>query len=164
MDIIFCANRRFDRVLDVGCGLGGLLNTVKQRNEGGYVLGIDVSETAIQKAKERYPELRFDCRNIAKESLEESDFDLVLLSEVLWYILGDLPSFFSRIAAMMRPTGLLAIHQYFPAEQRFGREWIDGLPGFLQFMEKRQPFLRRSMYTEHHPDGLVLLSTFQKDN
>ena len=163
LDIIFDANRRYDRILDIGCGLGALLNTVRQRNQGGYVLGVDVSRTAIQKAKERYPELHFDCRNIAKERLEEGDFDLVVLSEVLWYILDDLPSFFSRVAAMLRPAGLLAIHQYFPAEQRFGRERVDGLPGFLQLMERQRPLLRRHMYTNHHPDGLVLLSTFQKE-
>lgn len=163
LDIIFDANRRFDKILDIGCGLGGLLNAVKQRNQGGYVLGVDVSRTAIQKAKERYPELHFDCRNIAKERLEEGDFDLVVLSEVLWYILDDLPSFFSRVAAMLRPAGLLAIHQYFPAEQRFGRERIDGLPGFLQFMERQRPLLRRHMYTNHPPDGIVLLSIFERE-
>lgn len=163
IDIIFNGNRRFDKILDIGCGLGGLLNTIMVRNQGGYALGLDVSQTAIQKAKGRYPGLNFDCRNILKDELDEGDFDLVVLSEVLWYILDDLPLFFARVSNLMSATGCLAIHQYFPAEQRFGRERIDGLPGFLNFMERQTSLSRQHVYTSHHHDGLVLLSTFHKE-
>ena len=127
------------------------------------MLGLDVSLTAIEKAKERNPGLNFDCRNILKDEFKEDNFDLVVLSEVLWYILDDLPTFFTRVSSMMSATGSLAIHQYFPADQRFGRELIEGLPGFLNFMEGRADLSRQHMYTSHHHDGVVFLSTFQKE-
>ncbi len=163
VDIIFNDNRRYERILDIGCGLGGLLDSIQKRNNGGYVLGLDVSRTAIQKAKRRYPNLNFDCRNIVKEELKERNFDLVVLSEVLWYVLDDLPLFFARVSNMMSAAGFLAIHQYFPADQRFGKDWLDGLPAFLKFMESQKALTRRHMHTSHHHDGLVLLSTFQKE-
>ena len=162
LDIIFNTNQPFKKILDIGCGLGGLLNTIKSRNNGGHVLGLDVSPTAIRKAKEKYPNLDFLCQNILKQELHESNFDLIVLSEVLWYILEDLPLFISRVSNMMPIQGLLAIHQYFPTDQHFGREHIDGLAGFLNFMEHTS-FSKQHMFTSHHQDGLVLLSTFQKE-
>lgn len=164
LDIIFGGDRRYGRILDIGCGLGGLLDAIKRKNVGGYVLGLDISQTAIEKAGRRYPDLEFRCQNILETELRDRNFDLIVLSEVLWYVLSDLPRFFDRVSSMMSATGSLAVHQYFPAEQRFGREQIDGLPGFLDFMERRAVFSRQHMFTSHHDDGLVLLSTFQKGN
>ena len=63
----------------------------------------------------------------------------------------------------MSATGSLVIHQYFQADQRFGRELIEGLPGFLNFMEGRAGLSRQHMYTSQHHDGVVFLSTFQKE-
>ena len=161
LDIIFNGDRSFNRILDIGCGLGGLLNTIKIRNQEGYVLGLDVSQTVIEKAKKRCPGLSFDCRNILKDELKEGNFDLVVLSEVLWYILDDLPLFFTRVSHLLSASGKLAIHQYFPADQRFGRDRIVGLPGFLNFMESQTALSPQHIYTSHNQDGLVLLSTFQ---
>lgn len=163
IDTIFDARHSFDRILDIGCGLGGIAKSIKVRNEGGHVLGIDVSATAVRKAKERHPDLDFRCHNILKSELQINNFDLVVLSEVLWYVLEDLPLFFLRVSNMMPEGGVLAMHQYFPSEQRFGRETIDGLSGFLNFMNSRTSFALKKMFTSHLQDGLVLLSTFQKE-
>lgn len=162
VSIIFDGNKRFDRILDIGCGQGGLLNAIKTRNGGGYVLGLDVSQTAIQKARRRYPALNLICMNILEDELQEGDFDLVVLSEILWYVLDDLSLLFAKVSNMMRAGGTLAIHQYFPTDQRFGKERIDGLSGFLNFIEDRAKFSRQHMFTNHHHDGLVLLSKFRK--
>ncbi len=35
VDIVFDGNRHFDRILDIGCGLGGLLDTIRTRNGAG---------------------------------------------------------------------------------------------------------------------------------
>jgi len=71
VDIIFDNNLHFVRVLDIGCGLGGLLNAIKVRNWGGYVLGLDVSQSAIQKAKNFYPNMNFNCHDLLQEELSD---------------------------------------------------------------------------------------------
>jgi cyclopropane fatty-acyl-phospholipid synthase-like methyltransferase len=162
MEVVFDGDPHFDKILDIGCGLGGLLNAVKVRNGEGYVLGIDVSQTAIRKAKERYPDLNFNCHDILQGELPEEGYDLIILSEVLWYVLKDLPLFFARVSGMMSSAGLLAIHQYFPDDQNFGREQIDGLPGFLTLLEEKVGFIRKHMVTSYCSDGRVLLSTYKK--
>jgi 2-polyprenyl-3-methyl-5-hydroxy-6-metoxy-1,4-benzoquinol methylase len=163
VDTIFSTRAGHERILDVGCGLGGLLSTVKMRDEDAYALGIDVSQTAVQKAQERYPTLEFRCHNILKQELQLKKFDLIILSEVLWYVLEDLSLFHSRVAQMMTDNGILAVHQYFPAEQHYGRNIVDGLSGYLNFIATHARFSQVNMFTRHHRDGLVLLTTFHKE-
>jgi 2-polyprenyl-3-methyl-5-hydroxy-6-metoxy-1,4-benzoquinol methylase len=163
LDVIYANDRRYERILDIGCGLGGLLSTIRERNGGGHVLGIDISATAIEKARRQYPGVSFQQKNIVSEELGESDFDLVVTSEVLWYMLDHLALFYDRVVATMAPGGILAVHQYFPAEQRFGKDVIDGLTGYLRFMESRADLARRHLITSYQADGLVLLATFSRE-
>jgi ubiquinone/menaquinone biosynthesis C-methylase UbiE len=48
---------RFARLLDLGCGEGGLTNTLSTIS--GYTLGIDISENALSRARKRYPNIEF---------------------------------------------------------------------------------------------------------
>ena len=43
----------FDNVLDVGCGTGEILNTIKNRYPAVSLYGIDISEEMLKKAKEK---------------------------------------------------------------------------------------------------------------
>ena len=70
IDIIFDGDNHFERILDLGCGLGGLLNLVTTTNKGGYSLGLDISCTAITKARDLYPALNFQCIDIRKNPLQ----------------------------------------------------------------------------------------------
>lgn len=47
----------FDRVIDIGVGKGTLTHKLKKRNN--VVLGLDISPTAIEMARERYPDIEF---------------------------------------------------------------------------------------------------------
>lgn len=163
IDITFDGDCRFDRILDIGCGLGGLLNLVVDRNQGGYALGLDVSQTAISKAKERYPNLNFQCRDIRQSPLVDDQFDLIIISEVLWYVLDGLPLFFLEIKKLMAPDAILAIHQYFPENQRFGKDVINGLPTFLKFLNEEARLLKRRACAIDSDDGIVLLANFKKE-
>ncbi len=161
IELVFDTAVHFPRVVDVGCGLGGLLDAIRSRNGGGEVLGIDISPTAIAKATLRYPEIRFESRDIVASPVNEPPFNLVVLSEVR-YGLEDLETFFERITKVVDADGILAIHQYFPFEQKYGKERIDGLQGFLRFLQDKTEFRSQSMVTSHHVDGHVLLATFKR--
>jgi len=54
----------FSRILDVGCGKGTFTHLLKKHNN--QVVGIDVSETAIRKARESFPDIDFRCGDIHK--------------------------------------------------------------------------------------------------
>ena len=85
LSLAVLAGRDFGTVLDVGCGKGAFTSHLKR--PGNHVVGIDVSDTAIAKARARYPEIEF--RRLAADELSELParrFDLVVAMEILSYL------------------------------------------------------------------------------
>ncbi len=73
----------FSKILDIGCGKGTFTHLLKKENN--FVKGMDISETAIKKAKAKYPDIEFEVGTA--ENLEgEEKFDLVILMEILSYL------------------------------------------------------------------------------
>ncbi len=78
----------FDSVLDVGCGQGSFLKLLSSDFPEIQVSGTDFSMKAIEMARLRVPNGRFQLLNLSKEHLDET-FDLVVCSEVLEHIIDD---------------------------------------------------------------------------
>ena len=78
---------RDSSVLELGCNIGNVIQILK---EFGFsdITGVDINESAIRKARERFPEFNF-----IHSSIEDLDvgktFDLVLTSGVLIHIPPD---------------------------------------------------------------------------
>jgi SAM-dependent methyltransferase len=116
--------RRFTNVLDLGCGLGLLSQKLAGRAD--HVLGMDIAESAVERARVRaaaFPNLRFeagDILNLPPTLLGK--FDLIVVADVLYYLspLNDavLQSVIQRIAGLLSPGGvcLLANHFFFSAD------------------------------------------------
>jgi 2-polyprenyl-3-methyl-5-hydroxy-6-metoxy-1,4-benzoquinol methylase len=94
------------RVLEIGCGSGGLLASL----EPSVGVGIDVSERMVELARSRHPDLRFE--HVAGERLELGEtFDYIVLSDVLPFV-HDLVALFDRIAEHSHPGTRVVIHSY----------------------------------------------------
>ena len=63
----------FNSVVDFGCGKGAFTNLLKKANN--TVTGIDISETAVQKAKAKYPDIQFIASDLSI---------LMLWIELIW--------------------------------------------------------------------------------
>lgn len=83
----------FDFIVDVGCGKGALTHLLKKKNN--KVVGIDISKTALDAAKQRYRDIDFVQLDINEtERFEEflskigkkRKVDLFVLTEVLSYL------------------------------------------------------------------------------
>lgn len=75
-----------DRVLDVGCGNGKLLEFLPEEVD---YLGVDFSERMIEIAKVRFPEKKFEVVDILDlQRLEESSFDRIFCVAVLHHLPG----------------------------------------------------------------------------
>ena len=92
------------RVLDLGCGEGDFGAAAAEA--GADVLGVDVAEEAIRRARARHPELRFEH---VEDTLPADDatFDLVWCSEVLEHVL-DTARLLSEARRVLRTGGVLA--------------------------------------------------------
>jgi SAM-dependent methyltransferase len=158
---IFCDmvfhTRRYPSLLDIGCGLGDLTNLLHRSNEGGDVSGWDISPTAVDKAKERFSDIRFECKNILTDPLDQK-YDLITISEILWYILDDLDGVFGKLQSGLKKGGALAIHQYFPSKQDFGKNMLHQIEGFEDFVEKDKRFDFEHKIVSYLGDDRVLLA------
>jgi len=83
------------RVLDVGCGAGEITSEIARA--GFDVVGIDVAEEPLRRARARDPQL--DVRLVAAEGewpLADSSFDAVWAGETLEHVL-DTPAWLSQV-------------------------------------------------------------------
>lgn len=88
-------------VLEVGCGLGAFTNYMSMALPDVQIVGMDISQTAIEKASNSYPELQFFVGDLNEiDNLvcrEEHNFDVIVLSETMWYILQSLDKIIEKL-------------------------------------------------------------------
>lgn len=123
-------------ILEVGCGLGYVLSKLHTELSGlGKVTGMDVSPTAIEKAKALFPSLEFVAGDICSEHLQiGNSYDIVIMSQILWYILEKLPRVFANINSLLKDGGFLIFVNAFLKEQKYGKEIVDGFDGLVRYV------------------------------
>jgi len=75
--------RRFADALEVGCSIGILTAQLAPRCD--RLLALDVAKSALAQARARCPAVRFERRRIP-QAWPPGRFDLILLSEMLYYL------------------------------------------------------------------------------
>jgi SAM-dependent methyltransferase len=78
--------RRFASALEVGCSIGVLTAQLARRCE--RLLALDVAEAALARARAACPGVQFERRRMPEE-WPAGRFDLIMLSEVLYYLDAD---------------------------------------------------------------------------
>ncbi len=71
------------KVLDVGCASGGFFNIMRSLEPSIEYTGIDISEPAIELAKNKYSEAQFQVTDGMKIPFDDNSFDLVHCTSVL---------------------------------------------------------------------------------
>lgn len=75
----------FATVLDIGCGKGAVTQLLKRANN--HVVAVDISATAIAKARASFPDIHFACSDALTALRETGErFDLVSIQGVLSYV------------------------------------------------------------------------------
>ncbi len=97
---------RYASALEVGCSIGVLTAALAPRCDA--LVALDVAEAALAQARARCgdrPGLRLMRARVPGE-WPEGRFDLILLSEVVYYLdAGDVARLASRVRASLRPDG-----------------------------------------------------------
>jgi SAM-dependent methyltransferase len=120
----------FHNLIDIGCGLGHL--TYDLSNAGFHANGIDISKTAIEKAKNNYPSINFQVGKIL--DFEKFSPEIILMSDVTWYVLDNLDTFIHKLKARSKPTALIHLLTTYPAgEQRYGSDKFTNLEEILNY-------------------------------
>jgi 2-polyprenyl-3-methyl-5-hydroxy-6-metoxy-1,4-benzoquinol methylase len=102
-----CPDGRPLRVLDVGCGEAQLTTAIAR---AGYeVLGLDVAEEPLRRARERDPELELlRCEPEGEWPLADASFDVVWAGETIEHVL-DTAGWLSELRRVLRSGGSLLL-------------------------------------------------------
>jgi 2-polyprenyl-6-hydroxyphenyl methylase/3-demethylubiquinone-9 3-methyltransferase len=106
-----------ERVLDVGCGEGAFAAALI--DAGASVIGIDVAEEPLRRARALHPAL--ELRRVDGEGawpLEDSSFDAVWAGEVIEHV-ADTAAWLSEVGRVLRPGGRMLLST--PAHGAFTR-------------------------------------------
>ena len=101
------APRAPGRVLDVGCGEARF--TAELVHAGFSVVGVDVAQEPLRRARARHPEL--DLRAVALEGpwpLADASFDVVWAGETIEHV-ADTAGWLSEVRRVLRPRGSLLL-------------------------------------------------------
>ena len=108
--------QRYERALEIGCSIGMLTAALAERC--GSLLALDVAEAAVQSARERVPANVTVEQRDATTDYPDGEFDLVVLSEVGYYLSEPvLARLLAAIAGSLSEAGvLLACHWRHPVD------------------------------------------------
>ncbi len=140
-----------ETILDYGTGQGKWIPLLQEMYPDAKITGIDISEVAIDKAKNKYPSCNFYSFDGEKSPFDDNTFDLIFSFHVLEHVL-DIESTLDDIARILKPQGYACI--IFPCGNRksFEEKIVSSLEGgiiksdtgeSIFFHEKNDGHLRR---------------------
>jgi|TARA_R110001583_G_scaffold57863_1_gene172874 SAM-dependent methyltransferase len=152
-------------ILEIGCGLGYTTKILQDSLPNAEVTGMDISDVAITKASKRFPQLKFlhgDIRFL--EGSCATRYDVVILNQLLWYILKELPRSFKNCEPLLTSRGKVVISQAFPRSTlRYGTEICSSFQGLIHYLNKNIKIFNikysdlDKSETFIHDDGLITL-------
>lgn len=101
-------DKKFKRILDVGCGSGMSTAAILSTWEDAEVIGVDLSEEMLQKARKILPQVQFIRRDCSKSLADLGTFDLIFSNAFLQWIPNQ-EEFIARAFAMLDEGGVLAL-------------------------------------------------------
>ncbi len=96
------------RIGEVGCGTGDLVEVMRAGLGARFALGVDFVPEAIVTAKAAYPGVQFAVGALPEIPEQLVDMDLIVASEVLYYLSEDhRRQTLEKLTAALRPGGVL---------------------------------------------------------
>lgn len=92
------------KFLDIGCNTGA--NVEAARRLGFKATGIDLSESAIESAKQNFPNNRFEVKTILELAEEKILYDLIFCTEVIEHI-SEIHNFVESLKNLLSTEGIL---------------------------------------------------------
>ena len=98
------------KILDVGCGEGGLIHSLNKKNKKTYFYGIDISSDNIRKCKQfcGTKNLFFKMGKAEKLNFEDDYFDKVYCMEVLEHV-DNIDKSMNEISRVLKKNGILTV-------------------------------------------------------
>lgn len=125
------------KVMELGCGLGYFTHEIAKT--GVEVLGIDISQTAIRKARSTFPQCNFLVSDILNYSVYRSfKPDLIIMAEITWYILDKLDSLLSFLRLEFPDSYIIHLCVVHPPDvQKYGNDKFTTLQEMMVYFDMK---------------------------
>ncbi len=129
----YIKNFQINSIVAFGCGLGETTKFIYQ-NTGVDILGFDIAETAIKKAKTSHPSIKFQVNDVAN-ICEYKDYDCYFFSELTWYLLEDnkIDKIFEKMRNSLKGKYLIHNLSFYKRSQEYGLDYFSNLEQFIEF-------------------------------
>tara|TARA_Y100001958_G_C21206151_1_gene532223 strand:- start:169 stop:819 length:651 start_codon:yes stop_codon:yes gene_type:complete len=121
--------------LEIGCGFPQI--SYELFKKGFNVYGTDISETVVRKSKKKYPKIKNNLfvSNFLNFSLyEKLNPDIIILSDITWYILPELKKFIKWYKNLKKKTYLIhSLAVYEKNKQKYGKKYFHDLKSIKSF-------------------------------
>jgi hypothetical protein len=122
-------------VVEWGCGLGYYADWI-HKETGIVCQSIDISETAIKNASEKFPHLNFkvgDIKNLSQLE-DKQNIDCILLADITWMILQDLDYVNSELLKYFRGKYLINNFVTYKGTQKYGLDFFTTTQEYINYM------------------------------
>ncbi len=123
--------------LEIGCGYPQISNQLLKN--GFKVYGTDISETVIRKSKKKYPKLKnnlFVSNFLNFSFYEKLNPDIIILSDITWYILPELKKFIKWYRSLKKEVYLIhSLSVFGKKKQKYGKEYFYDLESIKSFFK-----------------------------
>jgi len=100
--------KKSEKIIDLGCGYGNIIQAIKKRYPKKKIIGVDISPVRIKFLKEKYSKDKFLCRDVVNTKLKKDFFDLIISTQVIEHLKDD-KKFINEIGRIMKKGGYVYI-------------------------------------------------------
>jgi len=123
-------------LLEIGSGLGIILDCIRNSNKNFNLIGSDISETAIRKCKDKCTDYHvIDIINDKDfKKIIEINPDIIFIKDVTWYILDKLDNVKKNLKTNMKGKYMIHILNIYE-NQKYGKEYFTNHQEILNFFD-----------------------------
>ena len=123
--------------LELGCGYSQISYHLFKNNFKVY--GTDISKTVINKTKKKYPKIKnnlFVSEFLNFKLYEKINPDIIILSDISWYVLPELKKFINWFKKLKKRTYLIhSLAVYGKNKQKYGKDYFCDLETIKNFFK-----------------------------
>ena len=119
------ANLKLKDVLEVGCGFGYYTDLMSRMLPDTTITGLDISKTAVEKARSLFPKIQFLKGNISGNDFQWGGvyrYDGMIFAEVMWFLLKDFDMIRRRLRENFSGKYLLINQTFYYEGQQYGQD------------------------------------------
>lgn len=151
-------------IVEYGCGLGYYADWI-HKETGIVCQSIDISETAIKKAKHNFPHLNFESGNIKElgKLPDKENIDCILLADITWMILQDLDFVNEQLFKHFKGKYLINNFVTYKGTQKYGLDFFTTTKEYIEYMPfKLIGYGEASTIDDHNIDSTTIFKIEEK--